>query len=145
MLYARLRQPSKLSAPIRLRTVCTVSSLIATVITLSGPAAWSATDDSHSPQFTASPVAGPAPLTVKFCASAGIAIDFGDGTSSGMGPAQRGDCPPGLASSASHTYTRPGSYRLRGSPCPSSMLHPECGEAAAQAGAITIVVTGASQ
>jgi hypothetical protein len=34
--------------------------------------------------FTAAPIAGPTPLIVRFCASAGISIDFGDGTSSGM-------------------------------------------------------------
>jgi hypothetical protein len=92
-------------------------------------------------RFTASPELGPAPLTVAFCAAAGIAIDFGDGTSSGMQMSSPGDCPPGLANYASHTYREPGAYRLRGVPCPSSALHPECGQAAEQANSVTITVT----
>jgi len=82
-------------------------------------------------------------LTVKFCSSAGIVINFGDGTSSGMGAARDSDCPTGFSSFASHTYAAHGIYRLRGFPCPSSKLHPACAEAAAQASAMTIEVTGA--
>ena len=93
--------------------------------------------------FTAEPSAGPAPLTVKFCASAGIVIDFGDGTRGGMQGARRGDCPAGLSTFALHTYTAPGTYYLRGFPCPSSMLNPECAEAAGQAGTVNVTVTRA--
>lgn len=92
-------------------------------------------------QFSASPQSGPAPLTVSFCASAGIAIDFGDGASGAMRRTMPGDCPPGLSSFVSHIYKIPGIYRLRGMPCPSSVLHPECGQAAEQANAVTIRVT----
>jgi len=88
--------------------------------------------------FTASPTSGPAPLTVKFCASAGIVIDFGDGTRSGMQGARGGACPAGLSTYVLHTYTAPGTYHLRGFPCPSSMLNPECGEAAGQAAGVTV-------
>ena len=94
--------------------------------------------------FAAAPIAGPTPLIVRFCASAGINIDFGDGTSSGMQGGRNGDCPAGLSYFVSHTYTAPGIYHLRGFPCPSSMLHPECGEAAGQASSVTVTVTGAS-
>jgi hypothetical protein len=92
--------------------------------------------------FTASPTLGPAPLTVRFCSSAGITIDFGDGTSGGMGEATRGDCPSGLTSSTTHTYTSPGSYQLRGMPCP-GVNAAVCGAAAAQASAVKITVTPA--
>jgi len=94
--------------------------------------------------FAAAPIAGPTPLIVRFCASAGINIDFGDGTSSGMQGERNGDCPAGLSYFVSHTYTAPGIYHLRGFPCPSSMLHLECGEAAGQASSVTVTVTGAS-
>ena len=93
--------------------------------------------------FTAAPSAGPAPLTVKFCASAGIVIDFGDGIRSGMQGARSGDCPAGLSTFVLHTYTAPGTYHLRGFPCPSSMLNPECGEAAGQAATVNVTVTRA--
>ena len=115
---------------------------IATIAAGTPGTARAAANDAQSMQFSASPTSGPAPLTVKFCASAGISIDFGDGTSSGMGGVQDGDCPAGLSSYTSHTYTRPGVYRLRGSPCPGSALHPACAEAASQAGMISIIVTG---
>jgi PKD domain len=104
-------------------------------------AAKDAQKEAQSVQFTASPTSGPAPLTVKFCASAGISIVFGDGTSSGMGSAQDGNCSAGLSWYTSHTYTAPGTYRLRGFPCPSSMFHTECGQAAAQANGVIITVT----
>jgi len=84
---------------------------------------------------------GRAPLTVAFCASAGIGIDFGDGVSSGMGIAQSGDCPEGVTSYTKHTYTAAGTYRLRGTPCPSSTHGAVCGAVAQQASAITITVT----
>lgn len=93
--------------------------------------------------FTAAPMSGPAPLTVKFCASAAIVIDFGDGTRSGMEGARGADCAAGLSAVVSHTYTAPGTYRLRGFPCPESMLHHECGDAAAAASKTTITVTRA--
>jgi hypothetical protein len=35
------------------------------------------------------------------------------------------------------TYTAPGTHHLGGFPCPSSMLNPECGEAAGQAATVT--------
>jgi hypothetical protein len=70
-------------------------------------------------------------------------IDFGDDARSGMGAAASGDCPAALLSYTTHTYTTPGTYRLRGSACPSSALHRECGDAAAQAGTVTITVTRA--
>ena len=98
----------------------------------------------QSVHFIAAPTAGPTPLIVRFCASAGITIDFGDRTSSGMQGARDGDCPAGLSYFVSHTYTAPGIYHLRGFPCPSSMLHPECGDAAGQASSVTVTVTGAS-
>jgi hypothetical protein len=92
--------------------------------------------------FSASPTSGPAPLTVKFCASAGIGIDFGDGMSSGMGIAQSVDCPAGETSYTTHTYMAPGTYQLRGLPCP-SQHDIVCGGVAAQASATTITVTPA--
>ena len=92
------------------------------------------------PYFTASPTSGRAPLTVTFCASAGIAIDFGDGTSSAMGMAQSGDCLAGSTSYVKHIFTAAGTYQLRGFPCPSP--HDSiCGEVAQQASAVTIAVT----
>jgi PKD repeat protein len=95
--------------------------------------------------FSASPRSGPAPLTVKFCASAGVVIDFGDGTRSGMGAAGPGDCPAGLGSLGSyvsHTYTTPGEYRLSALPCPG--IHAAaCGPPAAQARATVINVSPA--
>jgi hypothetical protein len=95
---------------------------------------------SQPPAFTATPISGRAPLTVKFCATAGIGIDFGDGTSSGMGMAQRGDCPAGVNSYATHTYVTAGIYQLRGFPCP-GVNAASCGAVAAQASAIRITVT----
>lgn len=90
--------------------------------------------------FSASPTSGQAPLTVKFCASAGIGIDFGDGTSSGMGLAQSGDCTAVDASFTTHLYSKPGAYRLRGFPCPG--IHAShCEAVARQASALTITVT----
>jgi hypothetical protein len=79
---------------------------------------------------------------VKFCASAGIAIDFGDGSSSGMGLAQSGDCPAGGTSIVAHTYASAGTYHLRGLPCPGSH-NTDCGKIAEQASAVEIVVTAA--
>ena len=94
------------------------------------------------PHFTASPTSGRAPLTVTFCASAGVAIDFGDGTSSAMGLAQSGDCPVGGTSHIKHIYTAAGTYQLRGAPCPGSQ-NTNCGEVAMQASAVKIIVTPA--
>ena len=98
--------------------------------------------DLQPPRFTASPTSGPAPLTVTFCASAGIGIDFGDGTTSGMGMARRNDCPAGSSSFATHIYSVAGTYQLRGFPCPSPHEN-ICGEVARQAGTIKIIVTAA--
>jgi hypothetical protein len=95
-----------------------------------------------SPHFTASPTSGRAPLTVTFCASAGVAINFGDGTSSAMGMAQSGDCPVGRTSHIKHTYTAAGTYQLRGAPCPGSQ-NTNCGEVAKQASAVKIIVAPA--
>jgi hypothetical protein len=88
--------------------------------------------------FDAIPTSGPAPLTVRFCASAGIGVDFGDGVSSGMGPPS-GACPRGGVS-VTHTYTAAGVYRLRGFPCPGSQ-NTNCGEVAQKAAAVVITVT----
>jgi PKD repeat protein len=90
--------------------------------------------------FTVSPTSGRAPLTVTFCASAGIAIDFGDRTSSGMGVAPSGVCPEGAASYVTHTYATAGSYQLHGSPCPSAHSA-VCGGVAMLANAVRIIVT----
>jgi hypothetical protein len=118
---------------------------IAAVATIVGGAASRAQSpgDVQSVHFTATPSSGSAPLTVKFCASAGISIDFGDGTGSGMRGASSGDCPSGLGWYTLHTYAAPGTYRLRGFPCPSSRLHPECGLSATAASQVTITVTRA--
>jgi hypothetical protein len=94
-------------------------------------------------QFTASPTSGQAPLTVTFCSSAGIAIEFGDGTSSGMGVAQSGECPTDAFVTTKHTYAAAGTYQLSGSPCPSSAYGNSCGEAARQASSVQITVTPA--
>src|SRR6266705_3519319 len=91
--------------------------------------------------FTASPTSGQAPLTVAFCASAGIGIDFGDGTSSAMGMARHGDCPAGSSSHTTHTYTAAGTYQLSGFPCPSSTHGSNCAEMARQASTVKITVT----
>jgi hypothetical protein len=112
--------------------------VIATIVAQAQPT----TDGNRTAHFTASPTSGPAPLTVKFCASAGIGIDFGDGMSSGMGIAQSADCPAGETSYTTHTYTAPGTYQLRGLPCP-SQHDIVCGGVAAQASATTITVTPA--
>jgi PKD repeat protein len=102
-----------------------------------------ATPSSGVAYFTAAPTSGQAPLTVTFCAFAGIAIDFGDGTSSAMGMAQGGDCPAGASSMTKHTYVAAGSYQLNGFPCPSSAHGMICGEVAQQAGTVKITVTPA--
>ena len=96
------------------------------------------TDGKQAPYFTASPISGPAPLTVTFCSSAGIGVDFGDGTYS-MGPAPTGACQSGQ-SGFTHTYTQPGNYQLRGAPCPSPH-DVVCGGTAEQASAVKITVT----
>jgi len=96
---------------------------------------------SEPASFIASPTSGPAPLTVKFCASAGISINFGDGAGSGMGASPRGACPSEAPMYATHVYAAPGSYRLLGSPCPSAGGDNVCGEVAQQASAVTIAVT----
>lgn len=126
-----------------------LGALVLWVMTLFAGAALSlfraqlAESHAQATQFFAVPTSGRLPLSVTFCASAGIAIDFGDGTSVGMGPAPAGACPAGLSTYALHTYAAPGAYHLRGSPCPSSVLHPGCGEAAVQANEVTITVSGA--
>jgi len=94
-------------------------------------------------KFAAYPTSGPAPLTVKFCAFAGISIDFGDGSSSGLGKAKSGDCPGDAPLVTTHSYGTPGVYRIGGAPCPSAELHPLCGEVANLANTITITVTRA--
>jgi len=92
--------------------------------------------------FFATPTSGRAPLTVRFCASAGIVLDFGDGTSGGMADARSGECPPGALTTTVHTYATPGTYGLRGSPCPSPH-GAVCGEVAQLAGSVKITVTPA--
>jgi hypothetical protein len=94
---------------------------------------------SPAPHFAASPTSGRAPLTVTFCASAGITIDFGDGASSGMDKAPPGACPAGDGSYVTHTYTAAGTYQLRGFPCP-SQHDAVCGGVAEQASAVAITV-----
>ena len=74
---------------------------------------------SQAARFTASPTSGNVPLTVVFCAEAGIVIEFGDGARSGMGEAPSGACPAGQTAYVTHTYTTPGTYQLRAIPCPS--------------------------
>jgi len=88
-------------------------------------------------QLSASPLSGPAPLTVTFCSSAGIAIDFGDGTISAMDLAQGNECPTGASSHVQHTYAAPGTYQVRGLPCPGSQ-NTNCGETARLASAVRI-------
>jgi hypothetical protein len=92
--------------------------------------------------FSATPTSGRAPLTVRFCSSVGISIDFGDGTSGGMGEARAGDCPNDMASHTTHTYTAPGTYQLRGFPCP-GVNAAACGQVAQLAGNVKITVTQA--
>jgi hypothetical protein len=118
------------------------TALIATIMAAGTAHAQPTTDGKQSAHFSASAISGPAPLIVRFCASAGVAIDFGDGTRSQMGIAQSGDCMPGDFSSVTHTYTEPGTYQLRGFPCP-SQHDAVCGEVARQASAVTITVTPA--
>jgi hypothetical protein len=128
-------------APIRLGVLTVWLPLIAILIL--APAVHAQPGGSQPPHFAALPTSGPAPLTVTFCASAGIGIDFGDGTSSGMNIAQNGkngNCPTGGSSYATHIYTVPGTYQLRGFPCPSPN-DTICGEVAQQASAVKIAVT----
>jgi hypothetical protein len=110
---------------------------------MAGPVAAQPPTNGRQPaHFSASPISGPAPLTVTFCASAGITIDFGDGSIGGMGNASDRDCPAGDPSYTSHTYRAHGVYRLRGIPCPG--IHAAiCGDVANQASATTITVTPA--
>jgi hypothetical protein len=110
-------------------------TLVATIMASSASCA-------QTSYFAATPTTGRAPLTVMFCASAGTAIDFGDGTSSAMGMAQSGDCPAGGTSYVKHIYTAAGTYQLRGLPCPGSQ-NTNCGEVAKQASAVKIIVTPA--
>jgi PKD repeat protein len=107
---------------------------LATVVAL----AQSIPSGAQTAHFTASPRSGPAPLTVTFCASAGITIDFGDGTCSGMGTPPSGACAAG-DTYVTHTYVAPGTYQLRGFPCP-GVNAAACGSVAEQASAIHIVV-----
>jgi hypothetical protein len=101
------------------------------------------TQTAPAPHFAASPTSGRAPLTVTFCASAGIGLNFGDGTLSQLGIAQSGECPADLTSSVRHTYTAPGTYQLRGFPCPGA--HGAiCGKVAEMAGTVKIIVTAGS-
>jgi hypothetical protein len=115
-------------------------TLIAIIIVTTTGHAQPAESGTQAPHFTASPTSGQAPLTVTFCASAGIGVDFGDGTSS-RGIAPSGACPMGDVS-FTHIYTAAGTYQLRGFPCPSS--HDTiCGEVARQANTVTITVVPA--
>ena len=93
-----------------------------------------------STYFSASPTSGKAPLIVKFCASSGIGIDFGDGTSGGMGVAPDGTCPRPESAFTTHSYEHPGAYKLKGFPCP-GVNAASCGAVAGQANAIAIEVT----
>lgn len=95
----------------------------------------------QSGQFSASPTSGQAPLTVTFCASAGISIEFGDGDSSGMSVAESGTCPVGSPMTARHTYASAGTFQLRGFPCPSAADENPCAEVARIAGTVKITVT----
>ncbi len=90
--------------------------------------------------FSASPMSGKAPLIVEFCASAGIGIDFGDGTSGGMGIAPEGRCPRPGSVSTTHNYQNKGAYKLKGFPCP-GVNAVQCGAVASQANTIIIEVT----
>jgi hypothetical protein len=131
------------------------ANLIAFLLIVAGPA-FAATSEAvqaqiatptqttpQAPHFTASPTSGQAPLTVTFCASAGIGLDFGDGTGGGMGLAQSGDCPGDSPAMVKHTYARAGTYRLSGFPCPSSARAEICREEARQAATVTITITSA--
>ena len=118
-----------------------VFSLIAGGVIVAAVAADTQRARSEPARFIASPTSGSAPLLVKFCASAGIAINFGDGAGSGLGAPPRGVCPSEAPMYATHVYTAPGIYRLVGSPCPSASGGDVCGEVAQQASAVTIVVT----
>ena len=120
------------------------SAAVVVVLSAITSAAWAQPASTDSSElFTASPTSGRAPLTVTFCASAGIGIDFGDGASSGMGIAQSGECPMPNATITRHTYAAAGTYRVRGLPCPSATHGASCGAAAQQASAVTITVTPA--
>jgi len=112
----------------------------AIVVCLFGVSTGFAAAQSPSPDyFSASPISGKAPLIVKFCASAGIGIDFGDGTSAGMGIAPEGTCPQPGSAFTTHKYENTGAYKLKGFPCPGgNAIH--CGAVASQANAITIEV-----
>jgi hypothetical protein len=125
-----LLAPSLALSGIRLSPNAIVIILIATI----------AAHSQQAVQFSASPLSGPAPLMVTFCSSAGIAIDFGDGTISAMELAQGSDCPAGASSHVRHTYAAPGTYQVRGLPCPGSQ-NTNCGEAARLASAVRIDVT----
>ena len=115
--------------------------MLATIGALSIAAATIACGASaQSVLFVAVPVSGPAPLTVTFCAAAGITLNFGDGASSGMQASRSEACPPGISSHVTHTYAAPGTYALRGLPCPSPHAA-VCGAVAQQASQVKIVVT----
>jgi|SRR5579872_2594979 len=90
--------------------------------------------------FSASPKSGKGPLIVEFCASAGIGIDFGDGTTGGMEIAPEGTCPRPGSVFTTHKYENTGSYKLKGFPCP-GINAIQCGAVAKQATAIIIEVT----
>jgi PKD repeat protein len=109
-----------------------------TIVALGAYGVHSAT--SQAARFSASPTSGNVPLTVAFCADAGIVIEFGDGARSGMGEAPSGACPAGRASYVTHTYTIPGTYQLRATPCP-PRGNAVCGEVAQAANAVTITAT----
>jgi hypothetical protein len=110
-------------------------------VVLTALSAWPTGATAQAAHFDASPTSGTAPLTVRFCASVGIAIDFGDGTSSAMGMPPSGTCPVGEVYST-HTYVAPGTFNLRGLPCPGS-LNTNCGEVSQKASAVVITVTAA--
>jgi PKD domain len=83
--------------------------------------------------LTATPTTGPAPLTVSFNASGPVGtsitntINFGDGSTGTLNPAPVcADCGP--SSSASHTYTAPGTYTVTVSyisACPTQVSCPQ--------------------
>ena len=130
-------------SPRRHSLICRwVSVAIALTTTIAAPLVGAQEADAKTARFTASPATGRAPLTVTFCSAAGISLNFGDGATSGFGLAKRGDCRllGATAVMVRHTYAKPGTYQLRGMPCPGSSGADVCAAVAQQANGMKIIV-----
>src|SRR3954468_6337833 len=112
--------------------------LACSLATASAAEQWAQVETTPVAYFGASPTSGKAPLVVTFCATAGIGVDFGDGTTAGLSQGPTGICRTG-GLSATHTYAAAGIYRVKGFPCPGSH-NTDCGEVANQASAVVITV-----